>query len=131
MVSMGRIFSIILGNPSLRRLLGVAMLSACLSGCAFVPHPLTDAERSAEASQDIAEVFSAQEPLTHALTLEEAFAPAMAYNLDERVKGLGRQGAARDFEISKFDLLPKVIANAGASTRNNELASRSISVVTR
>jgi len=128
---MGRIFFIILGNPSLRRLLGAAMVSACLSGCAFVPHPLTDAERSAEASRDMAEVFSAQEPLTHALTLEEAFARAMAYNLDERVKGLERQVAARDFEISKFDLLPKVIANAGASTRNNELASSSISVNTR
>jgi len=107
------------------------MVSACVGGCAFVPHPLTDAERSAEASRDIAEVFSAQEPLTHALTLEEAFARAMAYNLDERVKGLERQVAARDFEISKFDLLPKVIATAGASTRNNELASSSISVNTR
>src|SRR3954453_15489763 len=126
---MGRIFSIILGQPSVRRLLGAAMVAACVGGCAFVPHPLTDAERSAEASQDIAEVFSAQEPLTHALTLEEAFARAMAYNLDERVKGLERQVAARDFEISKFDLLPKVIANAGASTRNNELASSSVSVI--
>src|SRR3954470_6862849 len=100
-----------------------ARVAACVGGGAFVPHPLTDAERSAEASQDMAEVFAAQEPLTHALTLEEAFARAMAYNLDERVKGLERQVAARDFEISKFDLLPKVIANAGASTRNNELAS--------
>jgi outer membrane protein TolC len=107
------------------------MVSACVGGCAFVPHPLTDAERSAEASRDMAEVFSAQEPLTHALTLEEAFARAMAYNLDERVKGMERQIAARDFEISKFDLLPKVIATAGASTRNNELASSSINVVTR
>ncbi len=107
------------------------MVSACVGGCAFVPHPLTDAERSAEASQDMAEVFAAQEPLTHALTLEEAFARAMAYNLDERVKGMERQVAARDFEISKFDLLPKVIATAGASTRNNELASSSTNVVTR
>ena len=128
---MGRIFFIILGNPTVRRLLGAAMVSACVGGCAFVPHPLTDAERSAEASRDMAEVFSAQEPLTHALTLEEAFARAMAYNLDERVKGMERQIAARDFEISKFDLLPKVIATAGASTRNNELASSSISVFTR
>jgi outer membrane protein TolC len=106
------------------------MVSACVGGCAFVPHPLTDAERSAEASRDLAEVFSGQEPLTHALTLEEAFARAMAYNLDERVKGMERQVAARDFEISKFDLLPKVIATAGASTRNNVLASSSVSVIT-
>ena len=121
----------LVGSPSLRRLMGAMMVSACVGGCAFVPHPLTDAERSAEASQDMAEVFSAQEPLTHALTLEDAFARAMAYNLDERVKWMERQIAARDFEISKFDLLPKVIATAGASTRNNELASSSVNVVTR
>jgi outer membrane protein TolC len=78
----------------------------------------------------MADVFSTQEPLTHALTLEEAFARAMAYNLDERVKLMERQVAQRDFEISKFDLLPKVIANAGASTRDNVLASRSVSVIT-
>jgi outer membrane protein TolC len=118
------------GNPlaSLRWLVGAMILSACLGGCAFVPHPLSDAERSAEASQDLAEVFSAQEPLAHALTLEEAFARAMAYNLDERVKLMERQVAERDFEISKYDLLPKVIGTAGASTRNNVLGSSSVSV---
>src|SRR5207253_4328353 len=120
------------GNPlaSLRWLVGALMLSVCLGGCAFVPHPLSDAERANEASQDLAEVFADQEPLTHALTLEEAFARAMSYNLDERVKLMQRQVAERDFEISKYDLLPKVIANAGASTRNNVLASRSVSVIT-
>jgi outer membrane protein TolC len=121
----------LVGNPSLRRLLGAVMVSACVGGCAFVPHPLTEAERSAEANQDLADVFAEQEPLTHALTLEEAFARAMAYNLDERVKWMERQVAQRDFEISKFDLLPKVIATAGASTRDNELASSSVSVANR
>jgi outer membrane protein, multidrug efflux system len=118
------------GDPftSLRRLMGAVLVSAWVGGCAFVPHPLTDAERSAEASQDMADVFSAQEPLVHALTLEDAFARAMAYNLDERVKWMERQVAARDFEISKFDMLPKVIATAGASTRDNVLGSNSVSV---
>jgi outer membrane protein TolC len=111
--------------------MGVVMVSAWAGGCAFVPHPLTDAERTAEASQDMADVFSTQEPLTHALTLEEAFARAMAYNLDERVKWMERQVAQRDFEISRFDLLPKVIATAGASTRDNELASTSVSIANR
>jgi outer membrane protein TolC len=113
----------------LRSMMGAMMVALCLGGCGFVPHPLIDAERSAEANQDLADVFAAQEPLTHALTLQEAFARAMTYNLDERVKLMERQVAERDFEISKFDLLPKVIATAGASTRDNDLASSSISVV--
>jgi multidrug efflux system outer membrane protein len=108
---------------SLRRLAGLVMVSVCLGGCAFVPHPLTDAERAAEANSDLADVFAPQEPLTHALTLEEAFARAIAYNLDERVKLMERSVAERDFEISKFDMLPKVIATAGASTRDNVLGN--------
>jgi outer membrane protein TolC len=118
------------GNPlaSLRRLVGALLLGAGLGGCAFHPNPLTDADRAVEARDDIAEVFSGQEPLTHALTLEEAFARAMAYNLDERVKWMERQVAERDFEISKYDMLPKVIANGAATTRNNVLGSSSVSV---
>ena len=102
------------GNPSIWRLMGAMMAFACVGGCAFVPQPLTDAERSLEARQDLAEVFSAQEPLKHALTLEEAFARAMSYNLDERVKLMQRQGAERDFEISKYDLLMMLNAATGA-----------------
>jgi outer membrane protein TolC len=113
---------------SVRLVIGTLLVSACLGGCAFRPHPLTDAERAVEARDDMAEVFSAQEPLTHALTLEEAFARAMAYNLDERVKWMERQVAERDFEISKYDMLPKVIANGAATTRNNVLGSSSVSV---
>jgi outer membrane protein TolC len=114
----------------LRSLMGAMLVSVCLGGCGFVPHPLIDAERTAEAHQDLADVFSAQEPLRHALTLQEAFARAMTYNLDERVKLMERQVAERDFEISKFDMLPKVVATAGASTRDNDLASSSVSVIT-
>jgi outer membrane protein, multidrug efflux system len=120
----------LVGSPLLRRLFGAFVVSACLGGCAFVPHPFTDAQRSEEANQDLADVFSAQEPLKHPLTLEEAFARAMAYNLDERVKLMERQVAERDFEIGKLDMLPKVIATAGASTRDNVLASSSVSVLT-
>jgi outer membrane protein TolC len=116
-------------HACVRWLVGAILLSVALGGCAFVPHPLTDAERADEAHADLAEAFSGQQPLTHALTLEEAFARAMSYNLDERVKLMQRQVAERDFEISKYDLLPKVIGTAGASTRDNVLASSSISVV--
>ena len=114
-----------------RRLAGAVVVSVWLGGCAFQPIPLSDADRLAEAGADMREIFTPQEPLRHALTLDEAFARAMAYNLDERVKVMERAVAARDFELSKYDMLPKVIANAGASTRDNELASSSVSVLTR
>ena len=113
----------------LRWLAAALVLAASAGGCAFRPHPLSDADRAAEASTDMADAFANQEPLHHPLTLEEAFARAIAYNLDERVKLMERQVAERDFEISKFDMLPKVVGTAGASTRDNVLASTSVSVV--
>lgn len=48
--------------------------------------PLTDAARLAEADGDRAEMFGDQEPLLHPLTLHEALARALRYNLDGRVK---------------------------------------------
>ena len=113
----------------LRWLAAALVLAASAGGCAFRPHPLSDADRAAEATTDMADAFANQEPLHHPLTLEEAFARAIAYNLDERVKLMERQVAERDFEISKFDMLPKVVGTAGASTRDNVLASTSVSVV--
>jgi outer membrane protein, multidrug efflux system len=113
----------------LRWLVVASTLAAATGGCAFKPQPLSDAERVAEATQDMSDAFANQEPLHHPLTLEEAFARAIAYNLDERVKLMERQVAERDFEISKFDMLPKVVGTAGASTRDNVLASTSVSVV--
>ncbi|WNJ91575.1 TolC family protein [Bosea sp. 685] len=75
-------------------------------------------------------MLAAQEPLKRPLTLEEAFARAVAYNLDERVKVLEKMVAQRDFEFSKLDLLPKVGVNAGYSNRDNILASSSTSILT-
>ena len=118
------------GNPlaSLRWLIGAIAISIGVGGCAFVPHPLTDAERTAEASQDMADVFSAQEPLRHALTLEEAFARAMAYNLDERVKLMERHVAQRDSRSASWTAAENDRVRR-RSTRTNDLASRSVNVL--
>jgi outer membrane protein TolC len=101
-----------------------------LAGCAIVPRPLTDAERTAEATNDLVEMFAGQAPIRHPLTLEEAFARALSYNLDQRVKMMEEAVAQNDLDLSRFDLLPKVIANAGYTSRSNVDASSSRSVIT-
>ena len=86
--------------------LGIALLA--LGGCTLVPHPLTDADRLAEADGDRAEMFGNQEPLTHPLTLHEAFARALRYNLDGRVKLIEEALAQDDLDLSRYDLLPAI-----------------------
>jgi outer membrane protein, multidrug efflux system len=108
--------------------LGVALLA--LGGCTLVPHPLTDADRLAEADGDRAEMFGNQEPLIHPLTLHEAFARALRYNLDGRVKLIEEALAQDDLDLSRYDLLPKAYINAALNSRNNVNASSSQAIGT-
>jgi outer membrane protein TolC len=108
--------------------LGIALLA--LGGCTLVPHPLTDADRVAEADGDRAEMFGNQEPLIRPLTLHEAFARALKYNLDGRVKLIEEALAQDDLDLSRYDLLPKAYINAALNSRNNVNASSSQAIAT-
>lgn len=112
------------------RLLLAAAAAILLAGCIVHPHPLTDAERSAEAAVDRQAMFAGQEPLTHPLTLQEAYARALKYNLDRRAKLMEQAVAYDGLAVGNFDLLPKLTAGAGYVTRSNTEASSSRSIVT-
>jgi outer membrane protein, multidrug efflux system len=109
-------------------LLGLGLLA--LGGCTLVPHPLTDADRLAEADGDRAEMFGNEEPLRHPLTLHEAFARALKYNLDGRVKLIEEALSQDDLDLSRYDLLPKAYINAAYTSRNNVNASSSQAIAT-
>ena len=91
---------------------------------------MSNYERATEAAQDLSDAYSKQEPLHGPLTLSEAFARALKYNLDARVKMMEETLAQDDLDLSRFDMLPKAVANAGYLTRNVVDASSSESVLT-
>ena len=103
----------------------LALGALALGGCTLVPHPISDADRAAEANGDLAEMFGHQEPLRHPLTLHEAFARALKYNLDGRVKLNEEALAQDDLDLSRYDLLPKAYINAAYTSRNNVNGSSS------
>ena len=84
-----------------------------------------------EAVADLEDIFADQEPLTHPLTLREAFGRALRYNLDARVKAMEQALALDDLDLSKVDLLPKAAVNASYVARSNVDASSSRSVAAR
>lgn len=104
--------------------------SLILAGCSITPRPLVDADRQAEAVADLAAARAGQQPLAGPLTLDEAFARALAYNLDRRVKLFEEAVAQDDVDLSRYDLLPRILSNAGFLTRSNVDASSSRSVIT-
>ncbi len=71
-----------------------------------------------------------QEPLQGQLTLPEAIARAVKYNLDHRVKQLETVVAIRHLDLAKTGFLPEIVAQAGYSSRDNEAGAISRSLAT-
>ena len=116
-------------TPRLRRLPWVFALTAAtvwLSGCAIHPKPFSNAEREQMAASERADLFNQQDPVRGPITLDEAMARAIRYNLDNRQKMMEEALSQRQLDLANFDLLPSLTAAAGYTSRNNELASRSV-----
>jgi outer membrane protein TolC len=113
-----------------RAVVAAAGAAALLLGaCTLRPIPLTNEEQAAISAGDRAAMFGSQERLTGPLTLHEAFRRALAYNLDARVKIMEEALAQNDLDLSRFDLLPKLYTNDIYTSRNNQNASSSQSVI--
>jgi outer membrane protein TolC len=109
----------------------VLMATVALAGCSIKPQPLTDDERIAQSAADRVAMFGSQEPLTGPLTLDHAFARALKYNLDRRVKLMQTAVAEDDLDLTTFDMLPKLVTDAGYLNRSNADASSSRSILTQ
>ena len=92
-----------------RNVLAAALATAVLAGCAIHPRPLTLEQREATLATDSSAMFADQAPVTGPITLDEAMARALKYNLDHRVKLMEEALAQRQLDLSKFDLLPQLV----------------------
>ena len=101
-----------------------------LSGCAVMPVPFTQAEKSELARADLGKLFEQQEPVTRKITLYEAIARALKYNLDHRVALMEEAVAHGARDLSKYSFLPQIDADFEYSNRNNRSASSSTSILT-
>ncbi len=113
-----------------RSLLTLAV-TALLAGCASVtPLPLepqaTDDANRADAQALQAGVV----PITGPLTLEEALARALKYNLDRRVKLMEEAIAHQQLDLSFYDMLPRIAAQSALTSRSNDRISESRDALT-
>src|SRR5437016_4707906 len=89
-----------------------AAVAAALAGCAVAPQPFTKDEQTEQLRVDRSLMFRDQEPVTHPLSLSDAMARAIKYNLDHRLKLMEEAVAQRQLDLSNFDLLPRLTAAA-------------------
>lgn len=108
----------------------ITLISVGMAGCSITPKPLTVDEHQLLMRQDRVKAQSLVEPVGEFLSLNEAVARGLKYNLDHRTKLLEQAIATGTYEVSKFDLLPKVIASAGYNYRNNYFITNATNSVT-
>jgi outer membrane protein TolC/ketosteroid isomerase-like protein len=119
-------------SPPLRPRSIMALTTALLfSGCASIkPEPLTTPEVISTSTASLSKLRANMAPLSGPLTLEEAIARSIKYNLDRRVKMMEEALARGQVEVSRYDMLPKLVASAGYKSRDNDLITRSTDSVT-
>lgn len=93
---------------------------AVIAGCAVTPAPVTKEEVSDRVKGDVTRMFEGQDPITAPITLDEALARALKYNLDYRLKRMESALALGLTDYASKDMLPQVLARAGYTDRNND-----------
>ncbi len=112
------------------KLFTASLLAFAISGCAVTTQPIDRSESENRARADLSSMFKDQEPLSGPLTLNEAMARAIKYNLEARLKVMEHALAERQLDLATFDMLPRMALSAGYAGRNNVSASSSRSIET-
>lgn len=112
------------------RVVTAALMTLGMVGCAFTPTPLTNEEQQQLLATDRQQAMADVEPVGKTLTMSEAVARGLKYNLDFRSKMLEQAIALGTNDLSKYDMLPKVLANAGYNYRNNYFITNATNSVT-
>ena len=101
------------------RLSLLALACAAAVGCASVqPVAVAPQEMASQIQKDAGAMRQDVVPLSGPLTLEEALARALKFNLDRRSRMMEEALARGQMDVSKFDMLPKIMAQAGYTERD-------------
>lgn len=110
--------------------LTIVACALILAGCSVRPEPVTAEEQIKQALSDRAHMFADQEPVHGVISLDEALARALKYNLQQRVALMEQAIEDNLLDVSRLDMLPQLAARAGLHTRDNVAGSSSRSVST-
>ena len=115
-------------NRKLIVVMVAGVLASTLAGCAVLPQQATKEEVTARVKEDTAKMYLNQEPISGPLTLEAAVARTLKYNLDYHLKQMESALALGLTDYSRYDMWPKLLANAGYNTRSNDSGGTSVGI---
>ena len=107
--------------------LTTACLPLVLAACGSVaPKAFTSDEIRDRAAQDVLSMYKDQEPISAPIDFHEAAARALKYNLDYKLKLMETALSRSLWDVSTYEMLPKLVAGAGYSSRNNDSGGTSV-----
>lgn len=120
-------------SPSRRRLLlaGAASGSLLAGGCSVLPAPLEDSDMDQRVQRNVRRLIEIEAPVTGPISLYEAMARALKFNLDYRVAMMEEAVRGREIDRARMEMLPQWVANAGYLGRDNDAGGSSLSLLTR
>jgi len=101
-----------------------------LAGCSVTPEPLTMEDHLQRIERDSKALFANQEKIEAPITLYDAMARALKYNLDQRLKLMETVLSRKNLTMANFSLLPQMTVEAGYTGRDNHMGSNSQSLST-
>lgn len=101
------------------RLAGIGLCAGLLAGCAIQPEAITPLELGEIARDRIERVSAGQEAVQGPIDLYEAMARSLKYNLDHRVEMMEEVLRLQELNVSSYDMLPDLVANAGYTGRDS------------
>jgi outer membrane protein TolC len=111
-------------------ILAAVAAAAVLTGCAVTPRPLNQPDVAVTARSDRAAARADVPPLNGSLSLNEAVARALKFNLQQRTYLMEQALSVGQLDLSRYDMLPKLVASAGYFVRDKDAISRSTDSVT-
>ena len=112
----------------IRLLIILAFLS--VSGCSYNPVAITKGELQEQAKLDRQNVTQNQEPVSGPISLYEAIARALKYNLDYHVEYAEKILSETQLDLSRYDLLPQLVVDSGYRGRDKFSGASSQSLIT-
>lgn len=113
-------------RATLRRVGLVSAIALVATACSLDPEPFTGEETAARVAADRLNMFANQEKVGQAISLEEATARALKYNLDYRLKLMEKAVSLEEVNLAHYSLLPQVAAEAGYNYRSNEDGTQTV-----
>jgi outer membrane protein TolC len=116
-------------QAALPRSMAVLAVAAVMAGCTVTPKPLTAEEVQERVKNDTSKMYAEQEAIRNPISMEEAVARALKYNLDYRLKKMESALALGLTNYASYDMLPQMVASAGYTKRNNYSGGTSIGIL--